>query len=174
MKRELQQSGDRVDPNTLNISQQGIDFIKDWEDFEPLPYNDSEDYCTIGYGHLIAKNKCENITISDEFKNGITEQRATELFNQRLVDFENAVKRDVTVPLYQHEYDALVSLLFNCGASFLKNNEAPKLYSNLLNKNYEVAANEFLDITNGGTSGLVKRRKAENNIFLNNIYDSTH
>ncbi|MFV0531539.1 MAG: glycoside hydrolase family protein, partial [Flavobacteriales bacterium] len=169
-----QQEGDRVDPRTLSITQEGIDFIKGWEDFESMPYNDSEGYCTIGYGHLIAYNKCENITISQEFKNGITKEKATELFNSRLVEFENAVKRDITVNLYQHEYDALVSLLFNCGANYLKENKAPKLYSNLLNKNYEAAAKEFLDITNNDTPGLVKRRKAENNIFLNNIYDSSH
>lgn len=169
-----QQQGQRVDPKTLKITQQGIDFIKGWEDFIATPYNDSEGYCTIGYGHLISRNKCENITIPQEFKNGITKERATELFNSRLTEFENAVKRDVTVPLYQYEYDALVSLLFNCGASYLKENKAPKLYSNLLNKNYEAAANEFLDITNNNTPGLVKRRKAENNMFLNNIYNSSH
>ncbi len=32
----------------------------------------------------------------------------------------------------------------------------------------------MLDITNGRASGLVKRRKAEINIFKNNVYDSTH
>jgi GH24 family phage-related lysozyme (muramidase)/murein DD-endopeptidase MepM/ murein hydrolase activator NlpD len=169
-----QTTDDRVNPNTLNISQNGIDFIKGWESFKSLPYNDSEGYCTIGYGHLIARNKCENITISQEFKNGITKERASELFNQRLSSFESAVKRDVTVPLYQYEYDALVSLLFNCGADFLKNGKAPKLYKNLLDEKYKEAATELLDITNSGTGGLVSRRKAENNMFLNNIYDSSH
>lgn len=82
--------------------------------------------------------------------------------------------RDVTVKLYQHEFDALVSLLFNCGPDFLKNRKAPKLYNNLLNEKYEDAANEFLDITNDGTGGLIKRRKAENDMFLNNNYDSTN
>ncbi len=169
-----EKKGDRSDPTSLNISPKGIDFIKGWESFESLPYNDSEGYCTIGYGHLIARDKCENITISQEFKNGITKERASQLFNQRLSSFEAAVKRDVTVPLYQYEYDALVSLLFNCGADFLKNGKAPSLYRNLLNQNYNEAAEEFLDITNSGTAGLVSRRKAENNMFLNNIYDSSH
>lgn len=164
----------RVDPKKLNISQKGIDFIKGWEQFKSKPYNDSEGYCTIGYGHLIARNRCENIILPQEFKNGITELQAQELFNKRLIDFENALKRDVTVPLYQYEYDALVSLLFNTGADFLRAGKAPKLYRNLLNKKYLEAANEFLDITNKNTSGLVKRRKAEYDMFVNNIYDSTH
>ncbi len=83
-------------------------------------------------------------------------------------------KRDVTLPLYQHEYAALMSLLFNGGADFLRAGKAPKLYRNLLDEKYEEAAKEFLDITNKNTSGLVKRRKAENNMFKNNIYDATH
>jgi hypothetical protein len=35
-------------------------------------------------------------------------------------------------------------------------------------------AYEMSDVTNGGTSGLVKRRKAEINMFKNNVYDSSH
>ncbi|WP_310556891.1 glycoside hydrolase family protein [Flavobacterium sp.] len=165
---------DRADPNTLNISAAGVDFIKSWESFKSQPYDDSEGYCTIGYGHLIARDKCANIIIPDDLKNGITVAKGTELFNERLPKFERAVKKDVTVPLYQHEYDALVSLLFNTGESFLTSGEAPKLYRNLLNKKYNDAAIEFLDITNNNTSGLVKRRQAEYDMFINNNYDATH
>ncbi|MCP5592251.1 lysozyme, partial [Klebsiella pneumoniae] len=77
------------------------------------PYNDSEGYCTIGYGHLIARRKCEDIVLSDEFKDGITRARADELFEERLPTYVNELKSSVTVNLYQYEFDALVSLLFN-------------------------------------------------------------
>jgi len=168
----------RVDPKTLKISNKGKQFIKDWEKFEPKAYNDSEGYCTIGYGHLIKRKKCENIIIPDEFKNGITEKRAAELFELRLPKFEEAIKRDIIAPLYQHEYDALVSLVFNTGPEFLntggKNNGETQIKKKINNKEYEAGADEMSDVTNGGTSGLVKRRKAEINIFKNNVYDSTH
>ncbi|MCH0696275.1 hypothetical protein KVP97_21860, partial [Escherichia coli] len=39
---------------------------------------------------------------------------------------------------------------------------------------YIGASNEFLDITNGGVAGLVIRRRKEQNLFLNNVYDSSH
>jgi GH24 family phage-related lysozyme (muramidase) len=159
----------RVDPKTLKISQKGIDFIKSWEAFRAKAYNDSKGYCTIGYGHLIDYKKCEDMVLPDEFKNGITQEKANELFNERLPQFENAVKRDVTVPLYQYEYDALVSLLFNCGPNFLKDGKAPKLYKNLLDKKYNEAADEFADIIKGG-AGLKERRQDEINIFKNNTY----
>jgi GH24 family phage-related lysozyme (muramidase) len=173
-----QAASGRVSPKTLKISQKGIDFIKDWEKFEPNAYNDSKDFCTIGYGHLIARAKCETITLPDEFKKGITKERATELFNGRLADFENAVKRDITVDLFQYEYDALVSLLFNTGSNFLNVGGAKKgetqIKKKINNSEYADGADQMSDVTNGGDKGLVKRRKAEINMFKNNVYDSTH
>ncbi|OWP83144.1 hypothetical protein BWK59_12080 [Flavobacterium davisii] len=175
---EKKKVGERSDPKTLSASQKGIDFIKDWEKFEPKAYNDAEGYCTVGYGHLIAYDKCEKIVIPAEFKNGITKEKATELFSNRLKDFEKAVQRDITVPLYQYEFDALVSLLFNTGENFLntggKNKGETQIKKKINNKEYEDGADEMSDVTNGGTAGLVKRRKAEINMFKNNIYDSTH
>ncbi|WP_026718460.1 glycoside hydrolase family protein [Flavobacterium gelidilacus] len=169
---------DRVDPKTLKLSEKGKQFIKDWEDFRADAYNDSEGYCTIGYGHLIKKKKCEDIIIPTEFKNGITKEKATKLFDARLVEFENAVKRDITATLYQYKYDALVSLVFNTGPNFLNTGGAKggetKIKKNINNNEYSAGADEMADVTNGGTTGLVKRRKAEINTFKNNIYDSTH
>jgi len=109
----------RLDPKTLKTSAKGIAFIKEWEGFEKNAYNDALGYCTIGYGHLIDKKKCENINLAPEFKNGISLKKAHELFLKRLPAFEKAVQRDITVPLYQYEFDALVSLLFNTGSNFL-------------------------------------------------------
>jgi GH24 family phage-related lysozyme (muramidase) len=167
--------GGRIDPKKLKASNKIKEFIKGWEDFKPHLYNDDskDHHCTIGYGHLVHLGPC-NGSEPQEFKNGITKERALELFDLRIVAFEKAVQRDVPVPLYQYEFDALVSFLFNCGENFFVKKKAPKLHKNLLDKEYEKAANEFLDVTSGGLGGLVKRRKAENNIFLNNIYDSKH
>ena len=162
-------------------SAQGIAFIKAWESVKirngkHVPYNDSEGYCTIGYGHLIEKRRCEDISIPSRFVHGIDDQTALEVFSGDLSEFENAVARDVKIDLSQNEFDAFVSLLFNTGANFLSPilGKAPKLRQHIADRNYEGIAKEFLDITNGGEKGLVKRRKAENNMFLNDVYDSTH
>ncbi len=169
---------ERVDPKTLKTSKKGIEFIKDWESFKSKAYNDSEGYCTIGYGHLIDYKKCENITLPAEFKNGITKEKATELFSARLGEFEKAVQNQITVNLYQYEFDALVSLTFNTGVKFLSIGGAKKgdtkIKLKINNKDYEGGADEMADVTNGGTVGLIKRRKAEINMFKTNTYDSTH
>ncbi|ENA9698530.1 peptidoglycan DD-metalloendopeptidase family protein [Salmonella enterica subsp. enterica] len=164
----------RVDVRTLSLSSDGKEFIKGWESLCLKTYNDSEGYCTIGYGHLIERNKCENINIPTDFKNGISEQKADELFNNDVPRFENGVRQAVFVKLYQHEFDALVSLLFNCGDSFFRKGKAPNLIRKLNEEDYAGAANEFLDITNGGQRGAVVRRNAEHNMFLNGVYNSTH
>lgn len=165
----------RVDVKALTLSQNGIDFIKKWESIDLNYYNDSEDYCTIGYGHLIAKDKCENIVIPPEFINGITEVQAESLFKKDLIRFEEAVKNEIKVPLHQYEYDALVSLLFNTGKSFLSvggaNKGDTKIKTYINQMKYIEGANEMVDVNNGGVFGLTRRRQAEINIFKNNIYD---
>ncbi|WP_313500490.1 glycoside hydrolase family protein [Kaistella carnis] len=161
-------STERVDPKTLKASEKLVIFMKDWEKYKKMPYNDSKFYCTVGYGHLIKKMKCENITIPSEFQNGLTEAEASELFKKDIKVFELAVQRDVTVKLYQREFDALVDLLYNTGAYFLSTNKAPKLYKNLLDEKYEEAAKEFLDIEN------TTRRKQNYEMFINGNYDSKH
>lgn len=169
-----QSTSQRLDTSTLTTSDFGKDFIKAWEALGLTAYNDSKGYCTIGYGHLIDKNRCENITLPSEYQSGITSEKANDIFAGDLVSFENAVKRNIHVKLYQYEFDALVSLLFNCGQYFFDANKAPKMLAFLNSEKYDDAAAEFLDINNGGDAGLSKRRRAEHNIFHNNVYDSTH
>ncbi|KUJ59999.1 hypothetical protein AR687_20475 [Flavobacteriaceae bacterium CRH] len=169
----------RVDPKTLKTSDKAKKFILDYEKFKPNLYNDDakEHHCTIGYGHKVHSGPC-NGSESEEFKRGITETRAMELFNFRLSEFEKSIQRDITVNLYQYEFDALVSLTFNSGVNFLntggKNKSETQIKKKINNEDYSGGADEFSDVTNGGLAGLVKRRKAEIEIFKNNNYDSTH
>jgi len=164
----LSPSTTRVPIATLNISQKGIDFIKSWEKLRLEAYDDSEGYATIGYGHLIRKSSVDAGPLEPKFANGITEEYAEELLRQDLLNAERTLKRRVSVDLYQQEYDALVSLVYNMG----RTDKAPKLFSFLDAANYDSAANEFRDITNGERPGLVIRRQDEINIFKNNRYSN--
>ncbi|WP_182035655.1 glycoside hydrolase family protein [Enterobacter bugandensis] len=155
--------------NDLNVSNKGKAFIKEWESFRSRAYNDSEGFCSIGYGHLIARAKCEDISLPEEFKNGITKSKGDELFDSRLLYYVKELKRTVRVDLYQYEFDALISLLFNMGSM----SKAPQLSLKLNQENYEGTANEFLDITNGGVPGLITRRQKEHGLFLTGVYDSS-
>lgn len=164
---------ERKPVRSLSISSKGITFIKGYEKCNLKPYDDSENFCTIGWGHLIARNSCASIKSENyfnEFKEGITQNAADTLLLNDIKVTEQVIKDRVQVPMFQHEYDALVSLIFNLG-SFKK---CPKLLSKLNTKDYSGCCDEFADITNGGTPGLVSRRSAEMKLFRNKVYDSPH
>ena len=172
---------DRVSVNELSFSENGVEFLKGYEserkeNGKHVLYDDDAGYCTIGYGHLVAgkKSRANIPNISTEFQNGLTDNQAKQLLKSDIKSFETAVKNKVTVKLYQHEFDALVSFSFNVGATNFKTSTLLKY---LNQGKFEDVPNEFLRWNKAGgevMSGLTKRRKAESNIFKNNIYDSTH
>ncbi len=127
---------------------------------------------------MIAHARCNSITIPPEFANGISRQEAEDLFRRDLVRFENAIKRDITVPLYQREYDALVSLVFNAGANFLNTGGAgggnTNIKTNINAGRYNAGADEMADVVNSNghrQCGLVRRRRAEIDLFKHGNYE---
>ncbi|MCU6499144.1 LysM peptidoglycan-binding domain-containing protein [Rugamonas sp. A1-17] len=174
-QKPAQEKTDRIPMASLSLSQAGLDFIKGWEKYGEYPYDDSENYCTVGWGHLIAKQTCASLAAAkdpryEKYKNGVSGPQAEAILKNDVSRITDKVALFVQVPLYQQEYDALVSLAFNTGGF----SKFPKLLSKLNTKDYNGCCDEFADITNKGTSGLVKRRKAEMKIFRNNVYDSSH
>ncbi len=171
----------RVAPITLKTSTKGIEFIKGWESEKKqkgkhVLYDDDAGYCTIGWGHLVSgKNSCNSISnISQDFKNGLTDDEAKELLKKDVKVFENFIRKNVSVNLYQHEFDALVSFAFNLGGSNFKSST---LLKKLNAKKYDEVPLEFAKWNKSGgviMTGLTTRRKREANIFKNNTYDSTH
>ena len=164
---------ERTAINALSVSDNGLRFIQGWEKCDLHPYDDSEGFCTIGWGHLIKKAKCaaiQNDASLQAFKNGVSQATADNLLKEDVKTAEDIIHDVVQVPMYQHEYDALVSLIFNLGG-FKK---CPKLLSKLNTKDYNGCCDEFADITNHGQPGLAKRRKAEMNMFRNKVYNSAH
>ena len=77
--------------------------------------------------------------------------------------FEGALKRCVTVPLYQHEYDAYLSLSYNIGSqAFCTSTLVRKLNA----KDYDGACMEILrwdKFKGAALPGLTNRRKDEFN-----------
>lgn len=164
--------GQRIPVGQWRLSAKGEAFIKDYEKLRLDYYDDSESYCTVGWGHLVqGQVSCASLGISAPYKKYITETEAQKLFVKDKEKHENLVKNAIKVPLFQHEYDALCCLAFNVGSIAIK---APSLCEKVNSGNYAGGANEFLDITNHGNKGLVKRRKQENAMFLRADYTSAH
>ena len=148
-------TGSSIVGGIMNISQRGIDLIKNFEGFSPVPYRDAAGW-SIGYGHYMGANPTTGT---------VDLSQADALLNKDSAWAVRAVQNGVTVPLNQNQFDALVSLVYNIGARAFAN-------STLLRKlnagDYTGAAEQF-DVWNksSGTvnQSLVARRASERALF---------
>ena len=150
------------------ISDSGLNLITAHEGIVLNLYNCPANHATIGVGHLVHYGPI-NGTEAEEFKRGITKERAMELLRSDVSTAENTVNRLVKVPLNQNQFDALVSFVFNIG-------ETQFTSSTLLRKlnqgDYDSVPSELNRWVNGGgrkLPGLVNRRRDEGNLFVKNL-----
>ena len=127
-------------------------------DFNTLPRG-----ATIGYGHLIKPG--------EDFRNGITENTATEILKRDIITAEQAVQENITVSLSQNQYDALVIFAYNIGA---KNFATSTVVKYINNPNFHSSKYPTLESAwkawnkSAGKimSGLDMRRKQEWLLFI--------
>jgi lysozyme len=92
------------------MTERGFQVLIDREGLETNAYQDSVGVWTIGVGHTSAAGPPEVVPGMV-----ITEQEAMAIFDRDNDYFEKVVNDTVTVPLAHHEFDALVSFVFNIG-----------------------------------------------------------
>ena len=117
---------------------------------------------TIGYGHLIKPG--------ENFSGGITERVATELLRADIATAQRAVQNNITVPLTQNQYDALVIFAYNIGAKNFANSTVVKYINNPNFKSsiYPDLKSSWLAWNKSGgrvMPGLIRRRTQEWNLF---------
>jgi lysozyme len=88
------------------LSSVGLQFVAKEETFVAHRYLDFAGVLTIGYGHVVRAGE----TFTE-----VSHERALELLASDVAATEGHVNRLVTVPVGQHQFDALVSLVFNIG-----------------------------------------------------------
>lgn len=140
----------------MKTSEAGINLIKQFEGFSEKPYDDVVGKKTIGWGHLIKPGESFS-TLSDS--------EATELLVSDLSHAEDCIETFVDVELSQHEYDALVSFIFNLGCGAFKGSTLCRL---LNNGDKDGASKQFSRWCKAGgkeVAGLTRRRLAEQALF---------
>ena len=140
----------------MQISQAGIDLIKSFEGCRLVAYPDEGGTWTIGYGHTAGV--VEGMTI--------TAAEAEQFLADDLVQYAGYVTDYVTVPLLQHQFDALVSFTYNLGPGTLRHSD---LLAFLNAGQYNRAADAFLEYDHADgvvVQGLANRRQAERTLFL--------
>lgn len=136
------------------------DLVKHFEGFEPRAYRCPAGKLTIGYGHVVAPAEYH---LRDA---ALTEEQATRLLDADLGRFALQVDALLAgVSVRQHQFDALVSFAYNCGAGALRGST---LLRKLRAGDAAGAAEEFLRWNKSGgraLPGLTRRRKAESALF---------
>lgn len=140
----------------MNISQQGLDLIKNFEGCKLVAYRDSIGIPTIGYGHI------EGVQMGDM----ITQSRADQMLRDDLSEKVNGVNdllRKAVVT--QGQFDALVSFAYNCGINNLRTSTLLRM---IKQGNALEASDQFLRWDKAGgmkLAGLTRRREAEKQLY---------
>lgn len=129
-------------------------------------YKDIVGLQTLGYGHLLTKSELTSgkVYINSapvEWKKGLNEKQAQALLDQDLDRFENIVNNVVKVELAQHQFEALVSFVFNIGGSAFQNST---LLKRVNSHDWDDVPNQFMRWVYAGgkkVKGLANRREKE-------------
>ena len=143
----------------MQISYNGIKFLKQWEGFKAEAYKDTGGVWTIGYGTIKWMGK----PVEQGMK--MTEKEAELALQADLAWAQTAVNQLVRYPLTQNMFDALVSFVYNVGESAFRKSTLLRL----LNQGRVAdAAKQFerWRFDNGRVvQGLLNRREAERALF---------
>ncbi|WNL46593.1 LysM peptidoglycan-binding domain-containing protein [Dyella sp. BiH032] len=140
----------------FSISQNGVQMIEGFEGYSATAYPDPGTGgapWTIGYGHTKGVQPGQTITRA----------QAEAYLKEDLAWAQDAVRRNVHVPINQNQFDALVSLTYNLGA-----NGYPGLLAKLNAGDYKGAQQMFGEYVHAGgrvLQGLVNRRAKEAALF---------
>ena len=141
----------RLAAGALAVSAAALVGIATHEGYRSKAYKDTVGIPTIGYGETAG------VKIGDK----TTPERALVQLLSSTEKHADAIRQCIKVPLYQHEFDAYISLAYNIGTgAFCRSTLVKKLNA----KDYAGACEEIKRWNKAGGKvlpGLVKRREAE-------------
>lgn len=160
----------------LHISKKGVALITSYEGWYSTAYRDPVGVWTIGWG---TTNEGSNGHVVWEGRT-ISKELGVEYLRRDMLEHEKYVKNYVLVPLNQHQFDAMVSVMYNMGPGNFR--KTPFLKA-LNNGNYE-AVPGLLERHNTATDrrtgqkvvlrGLTRRRVSEGVLFTTNELPLIH
>lgn len=146
------------------LSDQGAEFLSIREEFRAFPYLDSAGVPTIGYGNTYYEDG-KQVSISDP---PVSYARALQLYKHIHKEFEIELNKLVKdVDLKPHQFDMLLSLIYNIGGSNFSSSTLLKLIKQ--NPNHPYITREFGKWVKAGgkvSLGLARRRSMEAFIYV--------
>ena len=141
----------RIAAGAIAVSAASLVAIATYEGYRGDAYKDSVGVPTLGFGETAG------VKIGDK----TTPERALVQLLESTEKHADAIRQCIHVPLYQHEFDAYISLAYNIGTgAFCRSTLVKKLNA----KDYAGACEEIRRWNKAGGKvlpGLVKRREAE-------------
>lgn len=147
----------------MKLNNEGLELIKSFEGCKLVAYDDLQPNktitslsqvkgtLTIGYGHTVG------VTVGQV----ITKEQAENMLKSDLKKYEKYVTDNVKLELTENQFSALVSFTYNCGVGHLRT---------LVKGRTELEIAEAMLLYNKAKgqvlNGLVRRRKAERELFL--------
>lgn len=158
--------------DNMSASEDCVNFIKNIEGFHAIPYWDYSQW-TVGFG-----NKCPDESLLRYMEEGIPVEEAEALLRKNMVYFNRELNKFIArnnLTLTQQQYDALFSLTFNIGTSWLYKADHSVVRAVVDG----MSGNDFiyqmgLRCNAGGQflEGLLKRRLMEADLYLNGRYNT--
>ena len=139
----------------MKTNSKGIELIKSFEGCSLVAYKCPANVWTIGYGHT--QGVTEGMSIS--------QKQADELLKEDLAKYEKYVE-DTKLELNENQFSALVSFAYNCGNGNLK-----KLIANRTLPEIAEAILLYRKANGVVLNGLVRRRKAERELYLTPVVE---
>lgn len=157
----------RVAANRLRASEELREAMIEEEGVRERVYRDVAGYLTVGIGHLVRPS--DGLSLGER----VSRDRILDLFDEDIALAEAAAARLAgDTPLFQHEFDALVDLVYNVGEGNVSPEQSPRLNAALADGDYPAIADELDYTTAKGrvAQGLVYRSIRRANIFLSGEY----
>lgn len=161
---------DKMEP-----SQRLWEYLKSKERFRQYPERDEYGVLHIGFGHKIQPR---------ETFERLNTREAEMLMRRDVYPILNCINKNITAPLNQNQFDALVSLAYNIGITAFRNSRVRKFLSRgpweTMDERYLWAAeamHKWNKVTINGvkriSNGLVRRRLEESEWFMEPIREET-
>lgn len=165
---DLDGTQQRVHALGLKVSETMKEALAEEEGVRLVVYRDVAGYPTVGVGHLITPE--DGLSVGDRISYG----QAIAFLEKDLEKAEAGVKRLVgNLPIYQHEFDALVDLVYNVGEGNVSFNQSPRLNRAIDSADYDGIAKQLEYTTAAGkvARGLQYRSERRQAIFMEAAYD---
>ena len=150
------------------VYSKGLQVTKDSEGWRSRLYDDAARYCTIGYGHLVKRARCDG-SEPPKFLSGLTKPAGELLLLDDMSGAQFTVMSSVRVAMTDGQFGALVDFVFNVGSTNFRNSTLLRtVNSSQLNR----VSGQFRRWTKAGGQvwpGLEKRREREIDLFFEGI-----